>query len=447
MTTRLPSLTRTTAALLLACLGSAFGVGCDETTTPEPKGKGPSPNASIKPAPLASGGEPELRPELRPKVFDGGVVGIPADSAGRLIVPDAGPPTPTPLRSDEALASDDASFRDVSGITLAVEWDWDNSDKSPGGVASNAEALETLRDKTTPRMTVDLANAGRMRIRLDSVVFPLPPTTELRSRVDRTGHVVVWPNRRAYRSVPPGGLRALFAERRADVTPMVTGKLTTKGKGSKLGFETTKAELVSSFGTLDLEQAKVGATTTGRLFCRFLVELIAVDPNNEVCEPGLVPVSAHFKWKPRGGISLSVKSLTRRSDLPVSDMRLPPAGALVKPSELPPQTTGTLLDQRDLSSMRRSESDGIAPGPDAPGEGLRAVNHSDGLRYVLLDGVPVTWVEPQGQSYVIGPAKSYYMLGWRDFLGANVTPATKVALPARVLLGSETEEPDAGAAP
>lgn len=433
-------------AVLIAWLSLGGAVACDEST-PEPTGKGTSPNASIKPAPLTSG-EPELRPELTPKVFDGGVVGIPADSAGRLVMPpDAGAPPPTPLRADEALTGDDGAFRDSNGLTLAVEWSWNNADKAPSGTSANAEALEELREKTTPKMTVDLASAGRMRISLDSVVFPLPPTTELRSRSDRTGHVVVWPNRRAYRSIPPGGLRALFAERRADVTPLVKGKLTNKGNGSKLGFETAKAELASSFGTLTLEQAKVPGATTGMLFCRFLVELVAADPNSELCDPGLVPVAAQFSWKPSGSISLSVKSLTRRTDLPVSDMRVPPAGALVKPSELPPQTTGVLLDQRDLSAMRRSESEGIAPGPDAPGEGLRAVNHSDGLRYVLLDGIPVAWIEPLSQTYVIGPAKSYYNLGWRDFLGANVTPATKVALPARVLLGSEEITPDAGPVP
>ncbi len=447
MTIRLPNTAPLVAVLLSAGLTLGGVVGCDDSP-PEPTGKGTSPNASIKPAPLASGSEPELRPELQPKVFDGGIVGIPADSAGHLIIPpDAGAPPPVPLRSDEALASDDVAFRDNGGITLQVLWDWNNSDKAPAGAAANTEATQVLREKTTPRMNVDLANAGRMRISLDSVVFPLPPTTELRSRNDRTGHIVVWPNRRAYRSVPPGGLRALFGERRSDVTPLVKGKLSAKGKGSKLGFETAKVELSSAFGTLTLEQAKVAGTNTGTLFCRFLVELVAVDPNSEACKPGLVPVAAHFRWKPGGSINLSVSSLTRRTDLPVGDMRVPPGGALVKPSELPPQTTGILLDQKDLTAMRRSESEGIAPGPDAPGEGLRAVNHSDGLRYVLLDGVPVAWVEPLGQTYVIGPTKSYYNLSWRDFLGANVTPATKIALPARVLLGSEEVSPDAGAVP
>ncbi|MEZ4369532.1 MAG: hypothetical protein R3B07_01855 [Polyangiaceae bacterium] len=445
MNTRASSVACSGRAVLLAWLVLGCCTGCDESQ-PEPTGKGTSPNASIKPAPLASG-EPELRPELTPKPFDGGVVGIPADSAGRLIIPDAGPPPPTPLRSDEALSGDDVAFRDTNGLTLSVEWDWDNAEKAPAGMAANPEAMETLRDKTTPRMTVDLANAGRMRISLDSLVFPLPPTTEIRSRLERLGHVVVWPNRRAYRSVPPGGMRALFAERRADAMPLVIGKVTAKGKGSKLGFETTKTNVSTPFGSVTLEQAKVPQATTGKLFCRFLVELVAADPNSEVCEPGLVPVAAHFSWKPSGGISLSVKSLTRRADLPVSEMRVPPAGALVKPGELPPQTTGILLNQRDLSSMRRSDAEGIAPGPDAPGEGLRAVNHSDGLRYVTLDGVPVAWVEPLSQTYIIGPAKSYYMLGWRDFLGANVTPSTKVALPARVLLGSEEVNPDAGTTP
>lgn len=419
--------------LLLAAL--FLSAACDNSP-PEPTGKGTSPNASIKPAPLTSG-EPELRPDQLPRALDAGVVGLPVDSAGQLIIPaEAGAPPPSPLRSDEGLASDEVSTRDSSGLTLTVEWHWDNADKPPAGSATNPEALELLRERTKPQMTVDLSNAGRMRVQLDSVVFPLPPGTELRSRTDRSGHVVVWPNRRAYRGISPGGLRALFGERRADVTPTSAGKNTAKGKGSKLGFETVKTEISSAFGTLNLEQAKLPGTR-GHLFCRFLTELIAVDPLNEACVAGLVPIAARFQWKPSGSITLAVTTLTRRTDLQVGELRVPSSGAQVKPGELPPQTTGILLGQPELRSMRRTDAQDITPAENAPGEGMRAVNHSDGLRYVLLDGVPVAWVEPLGQTYIIGPPKGYYNISWRDFLGAHVEPTAKIALPARVTLGEE----------
>lgn len=429
-----PTACTTRGLRLLALVLLAGAVACDNSP-PEPTGKGTSPNASIKPAPLTSG-EPELRPDQLPRALDAGVVGLAVDSTGHFVFPEEASVPPTPLRSDEGLPSDEVSTRDSSGLTLTVEWQWDSPDKPPPGSAINPETLEQARQRTKPLMTVDLSAAGRMRINLDSVVFPLPPGTELRSRGDRSGHIVVWPNHRAYRSIAPGGLRSLFAERRTDVTPISAGKVTAQGKGSRLGFETSKTTVTTAFGGLTLEQAKLPGAP-GQLFCRFLTALIAADPLSEACAAGLVPVAARFRWTPSGSISLAVTTLTRRTDLQVGELRVPPSGAQVKPGELPPQTTGILLTQPELRGLRRADVEGITPGVDAPGEGMRAVNHSDGLRYVLLDGIPVAWVEPLGQIYIIGPPRGYYNISWRDFLGAHVTPAVKTALPARVMLGDE----------
>src|SRR5687767_2695854 len=104
-----------------AFLALALGQTACPSSSGSDKSEGsnqPSPNASILPAPLASGAE------LRASRDDAGRGGIPADSAGRLILPDAGPPAPTRLREDEALAKDPATGRESNGVTLEAEWKW-----------------------------------------------------------------------------------------------------------------------------------------------------------------------------------------------------------------------------------------------------------------------------------------------------------------------------------
>jgi hypothetical protein len=137
-----------------------------------------------------------------------------------------------------------------------------------------------------------------------------------------------------------------------------------------------------------------------------------------------------------------VTSLTRRTDLPIGQLYVPPAGAEFKPGELPPQASGVMLTQTELARFRSRAASTEAPAADAPGEGLAIVNRTDMLRYVLLDGVPIAWVKPKSEQYVIGPPPGRYSLGWRDFLGTQIEPAKILSLPARIVIGAE---PDGGA--
>jgi hypothetical protein len=79
-----------------------------------------SPNASILPAPLASG---------PPEVVDAGgisadaaIQGLLADRSGRLIIPDAGVPPPEIWRGDMPVPVDVPGVRDLSGVTLEAAW-------------------------------------------------------------------------------------------------------------------------------------------------------------------------------------------------------------------------------------------------------------------------------------------------------------------------------------
>lgn len=442
MTPRRRTSVRISGALLLALLPALVSIGCHSHDSPAAQKdtpNEPSPNASILPAPLASG--TELIPKAHARSRDAGRGGIPADSAGRLILPDAGPPPPGTFRGDTALPRDTLTPRDGVGATLQAEWDWSGLPAAPAVPELDKDGEKHAKDKTALTVAIDLAAVGRMRMVFTSVAFPLPENTEIRARRDHYGNIVVWPNGRAYRVLEPGALRAMFAERRADVVPLVAGKLKKLGKGKLLGLDTERVQVESPTGKLVLEQARVNSIGAGgELLCRLLVELVAVQPSTSACKAEMVPLSAEFTWPHGGRLGFSVSSITGRQDLPIGDIFVPPAGALFKPGELPPQSSGVFLTERDLAAFR-SRPEKVHPGKEAPGEGLTAVNHTDTLRYVLLDGIPIAWVRPRSQQYIIGPLAGRYSISWRDFLGTEILPAKTIALPAQVVVGSV---PDAG---
>lgn len=404
----------------------------------------PSPNASILPAPLASGAEQVLGK-------DGGRGGIPADSAGRLIMPEAGVPDPTRPREDLALPKDPLTGREASGVTLAAEWKWPDLPGAAAGPEVSNDGIKKARQKTSLAVSVDLAQLGRMRFVFDSASFPVPKGAELRAATEYYGNVLVWPDGNAYRVLMPGTLRALFAERRVDALPVTNGKVETKGKGSYLGLETQKIELKTSVGTLALEQGNVpNIGHSGELLCRLLLDLVAADPSSSACSDALTPLKAEYRWAKSpnpnasgaGKLQFEVTAVQRRTELPYGLVFVPPAAATFKPGELPPQAAGVLLTKDELAQFRTKAVSVTAAARDAPGEGLMAVNRTDSVRYLVLDGIPVLWLKPSSEQYVIGPLAGHYNVSWRDFLGTTVEPAKVVDLPARLAIGAE---PDAGA--
>jgi hypothetical protein len=417
-------------ALELACLAA-----CNNKDRPPPKEKTePSPNASIMPAPLAPGSE--LLPRPRPEE---GRVGIPADSAGRLILPEAGPPPARSLREDELMPRDTLSSKDTAGATLDATFRWFDLSGPPPGAPVVNEALKRAREKTDLKLTIDLLATGRMRIVLSSVAFALPLHSELRARMDRYGHVLVWPDGAAYRLVTPGALRAMLAERRADVTALVAPKSRDLPRGNLLGLSTARTEVVTRTGTVVIEQAEFGGLGgSGTLLCRSLVELVAAEPMTRACESGRLPLRAEYRWPNGGRLEFEVKAIARRQDLLIGNLYVPPPGAVFKIGELPPQADGVLLTRDDLAGLRsRPVSPSKPPSPGAPGEGFTAVNTLDSMAYVLIDGVPVSWVRPHSEQYIIGPKPGTYAVAWRDFLGVDIEPPKPVELPARVVLGAE----------
>lgn len=435
----------------LLLLAAAWLAGCEPLSSPLDAGPvadaGASPNASILPSPLATE-SPDLFDAGRDAAAagrDAAVQGMLADSAGRLIFPEAGAPTPPEvLRPDEALAPEPPSPRDLTGVTLEAVWRWRDVPPLVKTPETSVEGIKEAQKLTALTWKIDLTDGGRMRIEFTSRALPLPLRSEIRARSDHYGSIVLWPNATQYRVIAKGALRPVLGERRVDVTPLAMPAVVAQGDGKRLGVATRKVELTTSLGSVKLEIGKVqDAGEGGALLCRALVELIGVDPKTPLCQPAEVPLLAAYTWRDGGGIGLEVTSLVRRTDLAPGDLVVPPQGAAYSTTGLPVAPSGIFLTRAELAAFRSAPVALPArDDPSVPGEGFVAVNHADMLAYVLLDGVPVVAVPAGAERYVIGTARGRYVVQWRTFLGDRIEPALTVELPARLVYGAA---PDAGA--
>lgn len=420
-------------ALLAPCLAACDG----DEIPPAPEGQ-PSPNASILPAPLASSRDLVSTP---PTAKSGRAALTAADAATARRLGGLQPLVPTRMAVNEPLPADRLSTKDSVGLTLTARFDWTDLSSPPKLPDLSPDTLRRAREAAARVIEIDLAYAGRMRLSLASPAFPFPEATELRARADHFGHALVWPDVTRYRILAAGSVRAAFAEGRPDVTPLMRPKLTDRGAGERLGLETRTARLETNVGTVDLEQASVsGSDHSGALLCRFLMELISAEPSTPACARDWVPLTAEFVWAQGGRLHFEVTSLQNREDLPLDQISVPPVGAKFAAGRLPPQPTAVFLSPEMLGAFRARPRLPQTPGDDAPQEGLLADNQTDTLKYILVDGVPVAWVRPKHERNVTGLKAGQYSIGWRDFLGMDVTSAEVVQLPARVSIGSRPED-------
>jgi len=417
-----------------------FLAGCDRAPAETLENATPSPNASILPAPLSSVAQPAAEtPHLPAPIKSSGGS---AESLGRALSADGGRAIPVPLRADQAPDDDPLTVREVQGVTLEGEWRYADTPAPPKTPEVNAAGIEAARKATAPRMTIDLASAGRMRVIFDSRGLPLAEGTEIRARADRYGHLLVWPNGTQYRALPPGAVRTLFAERRIDAVPLVRAQSSGRNDGvRRAGFATHKWELTTRTGKLILEQAKIANAGDGALlFCRFLSEIIAIDPSAAPCSADEVPLRAQYEWPQGGSVAFEVHDVAERVEFSSGQLLVPPPGGTFAPASLPPDSGGLFLTTEELAAFRLRPTDlAGAPPPGAPREGLLLYNGSDFLRYAFLDAIPVGWVAPNRDQHVLGPLRGRYLLQWRTFLADTVDPAFVVDLPARVTIGLATD--------
>jgi hypothetical protein len=423
---------------VLCGLALALGTGCEEHKNPSSRDAGltePSPNASILPAPLASGADP-------PGISKPQDAGKPVADAGTS---DAAPPEPRSLREDQALPGEVP--RESSGLTLVARFRWPDVPPPMRSPELNADGVQRLRDAVAFDLVIDLVG-GRMRLAFASRAFTVPPGAELHARDDLYGQALLWPNRTTYTVLSPGALRSTLSEQRADVVPLVRAKVSPLPDGSLLGLATERAELSTPTGKLELEQARAtnpqpanSAWPSGVSLCHLLVELVGASPALATCRADLVPLRAAYSWPGGGHFAFEVSRITRRSDLNPSLLAMPPAGAEFRQSELPPPPPTALLSDGELGELRlRPAARSERPDPGAPKAGLLATNHSESLRYISVDGVPAARLPPGSEQLLLGLRAGKYLIAARDFFGTEDQAAKTIELPARFSLGDEPEK-------
>ncbi|MBV9946716.1 MAG: hypothetical protein JOZ69_07705, partial [Myxococcales bacterium] len=236
---------------------------------------------------------------------------------------DAGPP-PELLRTDRPLEADvpresarepagkevwrdSRDGKELAGYALTAVVRTGEGPPPLKGSEVNAQAIEAARRRTEARLALELSQT-RARF-VFSGGFVLPAGTELRARLDRYGHVLLWAGEDTYRIVEPGAMRAFLGERRLDVAPLspanvtpggVAGERTVEGsyaaypaRGQHLSLRTRRVEVSTRAARATLELATLrDAGEGGSLVCRWLLDLMNAPPSTPACASDELPLHA-----------------------------------------------------------------------------------------------------------------------------------------------------------
>jgi hypothetical protein len=353
-----------------------------------------------------------------------------------------GGPPPAPMRGDVALEAE-ATGKDAAGYTITVVVRLPDAPAVASGAnLVNTAVVEAMRKQNEPRFTIDLS-AGRMRMQLASPGFFLARDAELRARIDRYGHVFVTPDLSSYRVLAPGSLRALFAERRVDVSPLSPAEVALQGDGlRRLGYRTRKVEVQSRAGKGIFEITKLpDLGDGGALLTRALLDLMNAAPQTSVVATDELPLHAELQWPSRGAVFFDVTSITKRADLSSSALAVPPNSAVFATGPLQPVAGELRVEVKELSTIHTGPVDLGAEAASVTAGSLVLTNPHDTPRFAWIDGAPVAWVAPEGR-VELGPLpRGRYQLEWRSFLDDAADGPKTVTVP--VLAAAH----DAGAHP
>jgi len=330
--------------------------------------------------------------------------------------------------------------RDLAGYELQAVLHAGEGPAQPKAPEVNTAAIDAARRKTEARLAIEISQS-RARFVL-SGAFVLPQATELRARIDRYGHLLLWPDEATYRVAGPGALRALLGERRLDVAPLSRARLASGGDGvRRLNARTRRVDVSTRAATGSLEIASMReAGDGGTLVCRFLLDLMGAPPSTPACATDEVPLHAELRWTTQGGLTFDVTSIVRRLDLAAQDLAAPPpslAFVLAPPPQVPAET---LLARTELAAFRTAPvevppaalRDAQEPPPDT---GLTLVNYGDELRIAWIDGVPAAWIAPGARLALPSIVRGRYAVQGRTFLGDAWDPPETVVAPATIEVG------------
>lgn len=419
--------------VLAAALASLAGAGCDDGTLRDPaktQAAEPSPNANLQPARLTGQQDlpgvertdaqlREAEPESESRFATGSSVSLAAA-----------------WREDVPPEANTLDAREASGVRMQGQFFWFDVPAPPPAPEVDPSQVKQLLEQTMLRVRIDLLPVGRMRVEFVSPAFVVPQRTELRSRQDAYGHLLVWPDGESYRVLPPGTLRTLLGERRADAIPLVPRELEPQGAGNWIGLATARSRLLGPLGELRLEQAEVsGLSSGGDLLCRLLVELIGVQPASAGCEPGWVPLRADYQWHEGGRFSFNVRSIVRHHEIDLDGLLVPPAGCSYRAHGYPRPERPQVIPDVQLRLIRSKDGPHQADPRGVAVKGLHAVNASHVMKAVLVDGIPIAWLPPGSEINVPTLRPGRYAVAFRDFWGNHVRAPNVVQMPAHVVDG------------
>jgi len=364
-------------------------------------------------------------------------------SAGGLSTPDAGRP-PEPLLADRAVEPDmpgegahepgGKDTRETGGYALQAVVRTGEGPGPPKAAEVNASAIDSARRKTEARIAIEIGFA-RARF-VFSGGFVVPPGTELRARIDRYGHLLLWPGEAAYRIAEVGSARALLGERRLDVDPVSLADVqASEEPGRRLNTRTRRVDVSTRAAKAVFELATLReAGEGGTLVCRLLLDLMSASPASSVCAVDEVPVHAELRWATRGTLIFDVTSIARRLDFPSGSLSVPPASLTFVTSPPPFSPADLLVPRTELAAFRTAPVDVPPPAsrdaqPAPPESGLVLINSSDELRVVWLDGVEVAWIAPGNRLALPMLLRGRYALQWRTFLGDSLDAPDAVIVP------------------
>jgi len=398
----------------------------------DPPDAATSPQAKAEPAPLVS----------PPSLASATSVSNPGSDAR---------PEPAPLRIDQAIAPDGLrevardqggkesarEARELAGYMLQAVMRSGEGPAAPRAPEVNVAAIDSAKRRTEARVAIEMS-PSRARFVFASG-FVLPQGTELRARVDRYGHLLLWPGEQTYRVVQPGALRALIGERRLDIAPLAAAEVRSGGEGRRLNLRTRHIEIWTRAGRASLELGLLReAGDGGSLVCRFLLDLMSASPSAAPCAIDEVPLHAELRWTTRGALTFDVASIARQIDLPPQDLAVPPAGLAFVEGPPAAEPSEVLLQKAELAAFRTAPADvPLASVRDGrqPDAGLVLANSTDELRVAWVDGVPVAWVAPGERLALPSMLRGRYAVQWRTFLGDSWEPADTVTVPGTSEIG------------
>lgn len=322
-------------------------------------------------------------------------------------------------------------MKELTGYTLDATFKSPDAPPVAKGPEINAATVDALRKKTDVKLTVDVA-PGHARIAFASGALTLPVGAEIRGRSDHFGTVLVDPDGATYRVVEHSVLRALFDDRRLDVSPLSGAEVAPRGEGRRLGLKTRKVEVSTRAGKAAFEIAKLAeAGDGGVIVARVLASLLDVPPTTQIALDGEVPVRVELTWSTpsqqqgRGGIVFEVTGYVKRTDLGAREIGVPPPSAAFAPPALPARTTELFATAAELSALHTG----------APADAratLTLINGTDELRFAWLDGIPIGWLAPRARADLANMHKGHYQLAWRSFLGDVADPVRTVEVPGAI---------------